>query len=54
MIPADLRVLACKDLFVIQASLTGESYPVEKFDARGAAAGHAARTHEYLLSGHER
>jgi P-type Mg2+ transporter len=34
MIPADLRVLSCKDLFVIQASLTGESYPVEKFDAR--------------------
>jgi Mg2+-importing ATPase len=34
MIPADVRVLSCKDLFVIQASLTGESFPVEKFDAR--------------------
>ena len=34
MIPADLRILACKDLFVIQSSLTGESLPVEKFDAR--------------------
>lgn len=34
MIPADIRLLACKDLFVIQASLTGESMPVEKFDAR--------------------
>jgi Mg2+-importing ATPase len=33
MIPADLRLLACKDLFVIQASLTGEAFPVEKFDA---------------------
>ncbi len=33
MIPADLRVLSSKDLFVIQASLTGESLPVEKFDA---------------------
>src|SRR5262245_28788620 len=32
MIPADLRVLSCKDLFLIQASLTGESFPVEKFD----------------------
>jgi len=32
MIPADIRVLACKDLFVIQSSLTGESLPVEKFD----------------------
>lgn len=33
MIPADLRLLTCKDLFLIQASLTGESFPVEKFDA---------------------
>jgi Mg2+-importing ATPase len=33
MIPADLRLLSCKDLFLIQASLTGESFPVEKFDA---------------------
>ncbi len=34
MIPADLRVIASKDLFVIQASLTGESLPIEKYDAR--------------------
>ena len=34
MIPADLRVISSKDLFVIQASLTGESMPIEKFDAR--------------------
>ncbi len=33
MIPADLRLLSCKDLFLIQASLTGESFPVEKFEA---------------------
>ena len=33
MIPADLRIISCKDLFVIQSSLTGESLPVEKFDA---------------------
>ena len=33
MIPADLRLLTCKDLFVIQSSLTGESFPVEKFDS---------------------
>ena len=32
MIPADIRLLSCKDLFLIQASLTGESFPVEKFD----------------------
>lgn len=30
MIPADVRVLEAKDLFVSQASLTGESEPVEK------------------------
>lgn len=33
MIPADVRLLSAKDLFVIQASLTGESLPVEKFEA---------------------
>ena len=31
MIPADLRIIFCKDLFINQASLTGESFPVEKF-----------------------
>lgn len=31
MIPADLRVLQAKDLFVSQSSLTGESEPVEKY-----------------------
>jgi Mg2+-importing ATPase len=30
MIPADLRLIAAKDLFLNQASLTGESLPVEK------------------------
>jgi Mg2+-importing ATPase len=33
MIPGDVRILSCKDLFLIQASLTGESFPVEKSDA---------------------
>ena len=32
MIPADVRILSAKDLFLIQASLTGESLPVEKYD----------------------
>ena len=31
MIPGDVRVLTAKDLFVSQGTLTGESYPVEKF-----------------------
>jgi P-type Mg2+ transporter len=34
MIPADLRIISSKDLFLIQASLTGESLPIEKYDAR--------------------
>jgi Mg2+-importing ATPase len=38
MIPADLRIVSSKDMFVIQSSLTGESLPVEKFDAREDAA----------------
>ncbi|GHU79887.1 magnesium-translocating P-type ATPase [Clostridia bacterium] len=31
MVPADVRIITAKDLFVSQASLTGESEPVEKF-----------------------
>lgn len=31
MIPGDIRLLETKDLFIDQASLTGESNPVEKF-----------------------
>ena len=44
MIPADVRILTCRDLFITQASLTGESLPVEKFEAAGVgrdSAGHA-------------
>ena len=33
IIPADLRILQAKDLFISQSSLTGESEPVEKFGA---------------------
>jgi Mg2+-importing ATPase len=32
MIPGDVRLMAAKDLFIIQATLTGESLPVEKND----------------------
>lgn len=31
MIPADVRIVRAKDLFIAQSSLTGESEPVEKF-----------------------
>lgn len=30
LIPADMRIIECVDLFVSQSSLTGESEPVEK------------------------
>ena len=33
MIPADMRILKAKDLFISQSSLTGESEPIEKFPA---------------------
>lgn len=39
LVPADGRVLEARDLFVNQALLTGESYPVEKRAAEGADVG---------------
>jgi len=36
MIPGDVRLISAKDLFVIQATLTGESLPVEKTDVPDA------------------
>src|SRR5207344_3164823 len=32
MIPADVRLISANDLFITQATLTGESLPVEKLD----------------------
>ena len=45
MIPADVRLLTAKDLFVIQATLTGESLPVEKTDARDLRTGASSIEH---------
>ncbi|TAL75891.1 MAG: magnesium-translocating P-type ATPase [Rhodanobacter sp.] len=42
MVPADLRLLTAKDLFVSQAILTGESLPVEKVAPTHAAGATAA------------
>jgi P-type Mg2+ transporter len=39
MIPADVRILSAKDLFVMQGPLTGESFPVEKFEVDAGAPG---------------
>ncbi|CNH08426.1 Mg(2+) transport ATPase protein B [Yersinia aldovae] len=33
MIPADLRLIKSRDLFISQAILTGEAIPIEKYDA---------------------
>jgi Mg2+-importing ATPase len=38
MVPGDVRIVQAKDLFVIQGSLTGESFPVEKFEIEKSAA----------------
>ncbi|MEX3238582.1 magnesium-translocating P-type ATPase [Serratia quinivorans] len=35
MIPADVRLLASRDLFISQAILTGEAIPIEKYDVMG-------------------
>jgi len=52
MIPADLRVLAAKDLFVSQAAMTGESMPVEKFALpRGIAATNPLELENLLFMG---
>ncbi|KAF9196806.1 hypothetical protein BGZ50_007051 [Haplosporangium sp. Z 11] len=37
LIPADVRVIESKDLFVTQAALTGEAMPAEKFSASSEA-----------------
>jgi Mg2+-importing ATPase len=38
MIPADVRIVQAKDLFVVQSALTGESFPVEKHAVAPVAA----------------
>ena len=52
MIPADIRLLESRDLFISQAVLTGESLPVEKYDTTGAVcekSAHAKQEHGNLL-----
>ncbi|UTH74317.1 magnesium-translocating P-type ATPase [Chromobacterium sp. IIBBL 290-4] len=42
MIPADIRLLESRDLFISQAVLTGEALPVEKYDTLGSVAAKSA------------
>jgi P-type Mg2+ transporter len=45
LIPADVRLISAKDLFVIQATLTGESMPVEKTDVPDSRPGTSPLEH---------
>jgi len=51
MIPADVRLLASRDLFVSQAALSGEALPIEKYDthSQSLAANQAAEIDEQEL-----
>ncbi len=48
MVPADLRLIAAKDLFVNEASLTGEALPVEKHaDPRAVSAANGSPSSDF-------
>ncbi len=55
MIPADLRLLSAKDLFINQSTLTGEAMPIEKVRIRRHAVCHErVRSAQCLLHGQQR
>ena len=56
MIPADLRLLSAKDLFLNQAALTGEAMPVGKIGGtpRERRSARSLRPAEHLLHGRQR
>ncbi len=51
MVPADMRIFEAKDLFVSQASLTGESEPVEKVADAGAPGASPSDAPNFALMG---
>ena len=51
MIPADMRIISAKDLFVNQATLTGESMPVEKLTGNKKKTGAAADAENIAFMG---
>ena len=53
MIPADVRILDAKDLFVSQASLTGESEPVEKLPHVSPHKDSVTGLHQYCIYGQQ-
>jgi Mg2+-importing ATPase len=50
LVPADARLLAARDLYVLQASLTGESMPAEK-EATGGPASTKAEARNMVFQG---
>ena len=51
LVPADGIVLECKDFFVSQAVMTGETFPVEKAPGAVAAAAGLAERHNMVFMG---
>ena len=54
IIPADCRLLEARDLFVNEATLTGETYPSEKTPVAVSAASRAGASHELRFHGDAR
>ena len=44
LVPADVRLISSRDLFVSQAALTGEALPVEKYDTNASVTVKSTRT----------
>ncbi|HEX9462970.1 MAG TPA: magnesium-translocating P-type ATPase [Alphaproteobacteria bacterium] len=51
MVPADVRLLSSRDLFVSQAILTGEALPVEKYDTLGSVVEKSAQAEASATDG---